>query len=289
MRSPNSTTFTSSGIGSGSSDTVVVRPMKRADVLDDDFAAHQRALQRRPTERLGQQGARVDQDHAAVGAMQRAGLDQAEIGDQRALHLQILDAAEQVAERRVQFLDHRRGRGPAWRDQHVDLVAVERAAEAHGGQRRFRRGRRRLHEQRQVLQQVGARWRRCVRRTVGRSANAAFTSSNGCAMANCAVSRSSARTASRCSFSRRGMARSVSSRSFSSSWIASRTALLLRFRPGVELCRRHHLAVARRRHGEADRRAQDGDAVCLRLFVERGEGLSFFSWIDCSMAPRRFW
>ena len=42
--------------------------------------------------------------------MQSAGLDQAEVGDQRALHLQILDAANEVGQRWVEFLDDRRAR-----------------------------------------------------------------------------------------------------------------------------------------------------------------------------------
>ena len=60
--------------------------------------------------------------------------------------------------------------------------------------------------------------------TFGRSANCALHSSIGWAMVARAVSRSSSRTASRCSRSRRGRARSVSSRSFSSSSIAVCTA-----------------------------------------------------------------
>ena len=48
----------------------------------------------------------------------------------------------------------------------------------------------------------------------------------------------------------------------------------LRFlRPGVEFRRRHHLAVACRRHGEADRRAQNDDAVRLGFLIQSGEGL----------------
>ena len=79
-----------------------------SDVLDRDLAAPQRALERRPTERLHQQAARVDEEIASVRAVQRAGLDEQEIGDEHAMGGDIIDAADQIAERRVQFLDQRR-------------------------------------------------------------------------------------------------------------------------------------------------------------------------------------
>ena len=52
-----------------------------------------------------------------------------------------------------------------------------------------------------------------------------------------------------------------------------RLRLLLALRgPGIELGRRHHLAVVlHRRHGEAHRRAQDRDALRRRLVAHRGE------------------
>ena len=55
------------------------------DVLDPDLALAERALQRRPAERLHQQVAHVEQQEAAIGAMGGARLDLAEIRDQHAL------------------------------------------------------------------------------------------------------------------------------------------------------------------------------------------------------------
>ena len=54
-----------------------------------------------------QEAAHVEQKVAAVGAMHGAGLDQPEIGHQRAVQRDVLDAADQVAERRMQLLDDR--------------------------------------------------------------------------------------------------------------------------------------------------------------------------------------
>ncbi len=99
---------------------------KAADVLDGDLAAPQRALERGPAERLDQQGARVDEQIAAARAMHGAGLDQAEIGHQHAVRRDVFDAADQVAERRMQLFDQRRAGGAVLRDQDVDFVAVER-------------------------------------------------------------------------------------------------------------------------------------------------------------------
>ena len=57
--------------------------------------------------------------------MQRAGLNQREVGDQGAELLQVLDAAHQVAVGRVVFGDHGGARAGLLRDQHVHLVTVE--------------------------------------------------------------------------------------------------------------------------------------------------------------------
>jgi hypothetical protein len=72
-----------------------------ADVLDNDFAAPQHPLERRPAERFGQKIAGVEQEIAAVGAMNGACLDQAKVGDERALVGDMLDGADQIAERRM--------------------------------------------------------------------------------------------------------------------------------------------------------------------------------------------
>ena len=82
--------------------------MNRATSSIDDLLAQQRAFQRRPAQWLGQQVAQIDHQRAAIGAMQAARLDQPEIGHQRALHREMLDAADQVAQRRMHLLDHRR-------------------------------------------------------------------------------------------------------------------------------------------------------------------------------------
>src|SRR5208282_3223868 len=62
----------------------------------------------------------------------------------------------------------------------------------------------------------------------------------------------------------------------------------LLFGPGVELVRWYDLAVLRRRHGEADRRAQQQDRFLGCLLPQRGEGLKLLlleRFID-SAAPR---
>ena len=78
---------------------------KSANIFDRDLAPPQRPLERRPAERLQQHAAGVEQEVAAVGAMDRAGLDEAKVRQQRAVQGDILDAADQVAERRMQLLD----------------------------------------------------------------------------------------------------------------------------------------------------------------------------------------
>ena len=80
-------------------------------VLDDDLALRKRSFQRRPAVRLHQQAAHIQQEIAAVGAMQGAGLDQAKIGRQHASHGQIFDAAGQVPQRRMQLFDDRDAMG----------------------------------------------------------------------------------------------------------------------------------------------------------------------------------
>ena len=89
------------------------------------MTALERALQGRPAERLAQDGTGVEQQVAAVGPVQGARLDQPEVGRQGALASDVLDAADQVCERRMQFLYDGRPLFFALRDQQVHLVAVE--------------------------------------------------------------------------------------------------------------------------------------------------------------------
>src|SRR3974390_2593 len=60
--------------------------------------------------------------------MDRAGLDDAEIGYQRTAHRNVLDAPDQIGKRRMQLLDNRRVLVAVLGDQDVDLVTVEYVA-----------------------------------------------------------------------------------------------------------------------------------------------------------------
>ena len=82
-------------------------------LLDPDLAGLDRPLQRLVGERRHQQLARIEQQIAAVGPVQRARLDQQEIGQQRAHLRDVLDPADQVGIVRVQLLHHRRVRAPS--------------------------------------------------------------------------------------------------------------------------------------------------------------------------------
>ena len=94
--------------------------------LDAHFARLQGPLQRIPGVGIGQHLLRVEQQIAAVGAQQRARLDQVEVGDQRAELGDVLDTADQVGLCRVVLVDHRRRLRVAVVDHHVDLIAPER-------------------------------------------------------------------------------------------------------------------------------------------------------------------
>ena len=97
-----------------------------ADVLDLDLTLTQRPLQRRPTERLHQQISHVEQQVAAVGAVDRAGLDLPKIGDKHAVLRNVLDTAQEIAERGVQLFDDRNCRASSRvTDEDVDLVSFE--------------------------------------------------------------------------------------------------------------------------------------------------------------------
>ncbi len=86
----------------------------------------ERPLQLVPDERLLQQPAGVHDQVAAVRTVQRAGLDQREVGDEVAELGHVLDAAHQVGIRGM-VLVHDRGTGRrGLRHEHVHLVAVRR-------------------------------------------------------------------------------------------------------------------------------------------------------------------
>ncbi len=74
-------TLTSRGIGSGSSDTVLGVAQRLRRRLDADLAELQGALEGLPGDRVGEHLERVEDQVAAVGAVQRAGLDQREVGE----------------------------------------------------------------------------------------------------------------------------------------------------------------------------------------------------------------
>ena len=93
--------------------------------LDTDFPRLERALQRRPGVGAGQQLVGVEYQVTAVGAVQGAGFDQVEVGDQCAHLGYVLDPAQQVAEARAVLVDHRRGGQLLVVDQHVDVVLGE--------------------------------------------------------------------------------------------------------------------------------------------------------------------
>jgi hypothetical protein len=96
-----------------------------AERLDADLAGGQRALEALPGERLGQQLERIQQQVAAVGLMQRARLDQQEVGDQRTELGNVLDPSDQVLVGGVVLVDHRRAFGRLAPHQQVDAKAVE--------------------------------------------------------------------------------------------------------------------------------------------------------------------
>ncbi len=76
--------------------------------LDADLAVAQRRLEEAPARRVGGERLRPQHQYAAIGAMQRAGADQREIGLDRALGLAILDAAEEILIARIALQhDHR--------------------------------------------------------------------------------------------------------------------------------------------------------------------------------------
>ncbi len=85
----------------------------------------QHALQRFPGTWLGEQAAHVEHQVAAVGAVQGAGANQGEIGDQGAVVHVVLGAAHQVLMAGQILVDHGRPAGLAVIDQQVHLEAAE--------------------------------------------------------------------------------------------------------------------------------------------------------------------
>jgi hypothetical protein len=137
MRLPNRITLTSSGIGSGSSDTVLTRlyicpsdSMRTSRVDSARFRAF-------PGKRLAQQLEGIQQQVAAVGQMQRPRLDQQEVGDQRTQLRDVLDPSHQVLVGGVVLVDHRRPAVILAADQQVDQEAAEvRQLAGERGERR---------------------------------------------------------------------------------------------------------------------------------------------------------
>ena len=96
-----------------------------ADGFDADLPRRQRALQRFPGERLHQQLVGVDQQIAAVCAMQRTGLDQSEVGPQCAELRDMVHAPDEVVVARVVLGYDRHPVSATVIDQHVYHVTPE--------------------------------------------------------------------------------------------------------------------------------------------------------------------
>ena len=123
--SPISTIFALKGIGSGSSVAVVGETHLLRDVLHAYLAGLEGPLEGVPGVRLGEKLAGFQHQEAAVGLMQRAGLDHAEIGEEGAELGLVLDAAHQILQDRVALVDNG---GPGLCGvvhQHVDSVLAE--------------------------------------------------------------------------------------------------------------------------------------------------------------------
>src|SRR6266511_1758466 len=86
----------SSGMGSGSREAVPDRAVPPLRRIDPDLTSFQSSLEELPSEGLGQKPARVEDEVAAIGPVQRARSDHGEIGDQRAEVGVVLDAASHV-------------------------------------------------------------------------------------------------------------------------------------------------------------------------------------------------
>ena len=240
-------------------------------LLDADLAGLDRALQGFPRERREQQPARVEQQIAAVGLVQRARLDQQKVGDQRAHLGEVLDAPHQVAVGRIVFLHQRSAAGCAFavRCHDVDHVAakarVVRGVDGllddgvlflAGGQ-----------EQADVAHHVVARRLEIGRgfgniaqrgvQVVQRVANGGL----GHVLVELAQLRAALLVGPRqplehlpqLLLERRDLGLDVAAHGF---------------RQGIEHLGLHHLAFVHGRHGEARRRAQQGNILALRLLAQ---------------------
>ena len=94
--------------------------------FDANLAVGERALQPLPGEGLHQQLARIEQEVASVGTMQRPRPDQREIGDQRPELRDMIDATDEVLVSGMILLHDQRTLAVAVVDDEVDLVAAER-------------------------------------------------------------------------------------------------------------------------------------------------------------------
>jgi hypothetical protein len=88
----------------------------------------------------GDQPLGVEDQIAAIGAVQSAREDQVEIGAQRTEPGEVFDAADKVLVGRVVLVDDRRALSPAVVDDDIDLIAAEPHVLRLGqGRRRYRR------------------------------------------------------------------------------------------------------------------------------------------------------
>ncbi len=95
-------------------------------ILDSDLVVADAALQGVPDKGIYQHFAGVDDQIAAVGAMQGAGADHGEIGHRHTAVLHdMFDPSEEVVVGRVGLKHHRRSLGVLVVHQHIDLVAVK--------------------------------------------------------------------------------------------------------------------------------------------------------------------
>jgi hypothetical protein len=203
--------------------------------------------------------------------MQRPGLDEAEIRQQRTVQGEILNAADQVAKRRVQFFDWNR-LVAVLSDEDIDLVTVERTSGSD-----FARLAAVIlaleDEHGEVLDQIGAN-----RLDVLHHPRKALEGVLG--VLDQLVDRILRRVAAE-------LTRFIAPLRLPSWDLANNMLELLLqglddslhfaalgFRPLAKLIGRDHLAVLGRRQRKAERRPQDSDILFGGLVAERGKGLA---------------
>ena len=94
--------------------------------FDPYLAGLQGALEAFPGVRLGKDLLRIEDQESAIGAMQRARLDQCEIADQGA-HVHVMfDAPDQILQGRIVLIDHRPIAAARVVDQQIDQIALHR-------------------------------------------------------------------------------------------------------------------------------------------------------------------